>query len=58
MHNQLLEVSLVIVIATFVAGLMHILRQPLIIGHIITGLVVGPFGFGLIKSKVLLRKQK
>ncbi|MBP9826868.1 cation:proton antiporter [Candidatus Saccharibacteria bacterium] len=50
MHNQLFEVSLVIVIATIVAGLMHVLRQPLIIGHIITGLVVGPFGFGLIKS--------
>jgi len=36
------EISIIIVVATAIAGVMHLLRQPLIIGHIITGLIVGP----------------
>jgi Kef-type K+ transport system membrane component KefB len=37
--------SLTIVIAALVAGILQKLKQPLIIGHIITGLIVGPFLF-------------
>ncbi len=44
------EVSIVIVIATGMAVLMRLLRQPLIIGHILTGLIVGPFVFNLVHS--------
>ena len=44
------ELSLVIVIATGVAVLMRLLKQPLIIGHILTGLIVGPFVFGIVHS--------
>ena len=32
------------------ALLMRILKQPLVVGHILTGLLVGPFVFGLIHS--------
>ncbi len=45
------EIALIISIGTGVAFLMHILRQPLIIGHIITGIIVGPTVFDLIKSE-------
>lgn len=44
------ELSVVIVIATCVAVIMHLLRQPLIIGHILTGLIVGPFVFNIVHS--------
>ncbi len=36
------EFSLLIGIAFVVALIMHLLKQPLIIGHIITGLIIGP----------------
>jgi len=40
----------IIVIVVLVSGLMKFLKQPLIIGHIITGLLVSPALFNLIKS--------
>lgn len=46
-----LEISRLLAIATVVAGVMHFLRQPLIIGHIITGLLVGPAVFDLVQSE-------
>ncbi len=36
------ELSLIIALAAGVAVVMRVLRQPLIIGHIITGIIVGP----------------
>lgn len=36
------EISIIIAIATIVAIIMRLLRQPLIIGHILTGIIVGP----------------
>lgn len=42
MENTFLGLSLIIVIATAVALLMRVIGQPLIIGHIITGIIVGP----------------
>ncbi|MDQ5913692.1 MAG: hypothetical protein QG623_311, partial [Patescibacteria group bacterium] len=36
------ELSLVVVIGSIVAYIMHYYRQPLIIGHILTGVIVGP----------------
>jgi len=42
--------SLIIVIATLVALLMRLVGQPLIIGHIITGILVGPAILHLAKS--------
>lgn len=51
MHQDIfLELSLIIAVGAGIALLMRLLRQPLIIGHIITGILVGPSGFALIKS--------
>jgi Kef-type K+ transport system membrane component KefB/Trk K+ transport system NAD-binding subunit len=44
------ELSILIVVATGVAIIMRLLRQPLIIGHILTGLLVGPVVFDLVNS--------
>src|SRR3989338_11304908 len=45
-----LNISLIIIIAMVVAAIMRILRQPLIIGYIITGIIVGPYFFNLLSS--------
>jgi len=44
------EISVLIAIATVVAVVMRLLHQPLIIGHILTGLIVGPVVFDLVRS--------
>jgi len=44
------EISLIIVFAAVVSGVMRLLKQPLIIGYIVTGLAVGPYGFFILKS--------
>lgn len=45
------ELGFLLGVATFVAIIMRLLKQPLIIGHILTGLLVGPFVFNLIHSQ-------
>ena len=45
-----IELSLLLVAATAVSFVMRALKQPLVIGHIVTGLLVGPFLFGIISS--------
>lgn len=44
------ELSLIIVLAMAVALIMRLIKQPLIIGHILTGIVVGPGVLHLIKT--------
>ncbi len=51
MHYSLFaELSIVVALAAGVSLIMRILRQPLIIGHIITGLIVGPSVLNLVHS--------
>jgi Kef-type K+ transport system membrane component KefB len=38
-----LELSLIIILAMIVSGLMRLLKQPLIIGYILTGIIVSPY---------------
>lgn len=44
------ELSLIITIAAMVAMVMRMVHQPLIIGHILTGIIVGPSVLHLIQS--------
>ena len=44
------EISLLIGMAATMAGIMKLLKQPLLMGYIITGLIVGPVGLGLVHS--------
>lgn len=48
------ELSMLIALATGVAVLMRFLRQPLIIGHILTGLIAGPFLLDIVHSEETL----
>ena len=49
-HSVFGEISLIISIGAVVALVMHMMRQPLIIGHILTGLLVGPVVFDIIEG--------
>lgn len=44
------QLSLVIALGAGVALIMRLLRQPLIIGHIITGILAGPAVFNILKD--------
>lgn len=50
MHSVFAELSLVIVITAGVSLFMKAIRQPLILGYILAGLLVGPSALGLIHS--------
>ncbi len=44
------EISVIIAIAVVVSGILHFLKQPLIIGYIFTGIIVGPSFLNLVSS--------
>ncbi len=50
MHHMFEELTLVIVIAVAISIVMRALKQPMMIGHIITGILVGPAVFNLVSS--------
>lgn len=49
------ELSLIIIVTAAVSLLMRFLRQPLILGYILAGLLVGPSFLGLIHSEELFK---
>lgn len=51
MHSSIFtEISLLVAVSAGISLIMRALRQPLIIGHILTGLIVGPSVLGLVNS--------
>src|SRR3989344_3347690 len=54
MNEVFFGLSLIIAIGTAVAMFMRSIGQPLIIGHIITGIIVGPTLFGISSSPDVL----
>lgn len=53
MDHVFSELSLVIVVTVVVSIIMRLIKQPLILGYILSGLLVGPAGFNLIHSTEL-----
>lgn len=47
--DQFLEISLLLLIAFLVATVVRLLKQPLVIGYILTGLIVGPSFLNILK---------
>ena len=45
-----IEISAILAVAAAISIIMKILRQPIMIGYIITGLVVGPYFLGVVKT--------
>ncbi|KKS31366.1 hypothetical protein A2380_02685 [candidate division WWE3 bacterium RIFOXYB1_FULL_43_24] len=48
--NIFAELSLVLVVAAVLSGIMRILKQPLVVGYVLTGLLVGPHMLGFVKT--------
>jgi Kef-type K+ transport system membrane component KefB len=46
-----IELSVIIFLATIVSLVMRAMKQPLIVGYIITGLLIGPYLLNLVHSK-------
>lgn len=44
------ELSLILVAVTVISGILKLLKQPIIIGYILTGLILGPQFLGIFKS--------
>lgn len=45
-----IELSLILVITVLIAGLMRVLKQPLIIGYILAGIIVSPYFLNIVQS--------
>ena len=54
MSAFLMELGIIILIATMLGFIAKILKQPLILAYIITGIIVGPFALNLIQSYDLM----
>ncbi len=46
-----LELSMILAVAVIVTGLIRLLRQPAIIGYILSGIVAGPLLFNIISAR-------
>ena len=50
----LLDIGFVIIFATIGAIIARFVKQPLLLGYILAGILIGPAVFGLIKSQSLI----
>jgi Kef-type K+ transport system membrane component KefB len=50
MGNIFYDIGLIIIVATFLAYLAGMTRQPLVLAYIIGGIIIGPVGFRLISN--------
>ena len=48
--NAFTEISIILLITTVIALIMNLLRQPLIIGYIISGIIAGPYFLNVLSS--------
>ena len=53
--SLLIEIGIIIILATIVAFVIKLIRQPLIPAYIIAGILIGPVGFGLIQDPTLVK---
>lgn len=52
--NIFFEIALIIIIASVIAYIIKLLRQPLIPAYIITGIILGPIGLGIIRNQEII----
>ncbi len=49
-----IEISLILVLAVVISGIIRYFKQPMIIGYILTGLIAGPYVFNILNSHEIL----
>ncbi len=50
----LTDIGLIIIVAALFAGLVKLFRQPLILGYVVGGIIIGPAVLGLVQNKDLI----
>jgi Kef-type K+ transport system membrane component KefB len=45
-----IELSIILIITTAIATLFRLIKQPLIVGYMVSGIVVGPYVFNILQS--------
>ncbi len=48
--DQFFEISIILLVAFLVSAVMRLLKQPLVVGYIFTGLLVGPYFLNVLHS--------
>lgn len=48
--NIFTEISIILIITTAIASVMRLLKQPLIVGYLISGVIVGPYVLNILQS--------
>ncbi|MBD3361869.1 sodium:proton exchanger [Candidatus Woesearchaeota archaeon] len=48
MSTLIAEIGLILILATFLAFIARRLKQPMLLGYIIAGMIIGPLGFKLV----------
>lgn len=51
----LYDIGLIILASTFFAFFARALKQPLILAYVVAGILIGPYGFGLITEKEIIK---
>ena len=52
--NLLFDIAIIIVFATIIAFIARLFKQPLIVGYILAGILLGPTTFQLIKNQEII----
>jgi len=50
-HGPFVEIAIILAIGTGISAILRLLKQPLIIGYILTGILVGPSLFDIVQSE-------
>jgi CPA2 family monovalent cation:H+ antiporter-2 len=50
MANILFDIGIIIIIATMLSYVARLLKQPLLLAYVLAGVIIGPFGLGLIAN--------
>jgi len=50
-----IELSIIIGVTVLIAGIMRLLKQPLIIGYILAGIIVSPYFLDVVSSTETIR---
>ena len=50
-NDQMLPLAVVILVALITGAALTRLRQPALVGYLLTGLILGPSGFALVETR-------
>lgn len=53
--SLIIQIGLILILATLIALIARLLKQPIIPAYIAVGLILGPIGFGLIQDQEIIR---